>query len=386
MSFFAAEKMKSFLSDHGLDGLLIIGDSICSPDIYYLSRFFAPDRFSLLATDAVTIFVSGLEHGRATKESKADEVISTTDYGILEKLEHFDKPEDAYTAALVEFLRDRGMKRLGVSRSFPAGIYQDLAGEFSVSIVESPVSGWRAVKTAEEIEAIRSTQRATETAMKVAIDMIARSRPGGEHLHLDGSLLTSERVRSAIDISLLERGCEAADTIVAGGQKTAIDPHCSGTGPLPANASIVIDIFPRSKRSRYFADMTRTVLRGEPDQDIVDVYEAVLEAQKAGIEAVRSGTTGKEVHARVCQIFEDRGYPERKDRGFIHSTGHGVGLEIHEKPILSEIGGPLVAGNVVTVEPGLYYPDLGGVRLEDLVVVRSTGCENLTKLEKRLTL
>jgi len=132
--------------------------------------------------------------------------------------------------------------------------------------------------------------------------------------------------------------------------------------------------------------MTRTVLRGEADPEVVEIYGAVLAAQEAGISAVRAGATGREVHARVCQVFEERGYPERDGRGFIHSTGHGVGLAIHERPSLSEVGGILTEGNVVTVEPGLYYPELGGVRLEDLLVVREDGCENLTRLEKRLIL
>ena len=130
--------------------------------------------------------------------------------------------------------------------------------------------------------------------------------------------------------------------------------------------------------------MTRTVVRGEASPEIVDIYDAVAAAQNAGIESVRAGVDGKEVHTIVSQVFKDRGYPEGENSGFIHSTGHGVGLEVHERPSLSEAGEVLQAGNVVTVEPGLYYPDLGGVRLEDLVVVRKEGCDNLTEFERRL--
>ncbi len=374
-----------FLSDHELDGFLLLGDSLCNLDIYYLSRFLAPDRFALLAASSLSILVSGMEEGRAKKESGADEVASTSDYGMMEKLAKFDRPEDAYIEVLKEFLQDRGVRRLGVPGDFPVRVYQGLEADFDISVLESPVSEWREVKTSEEIEYIKYSQKACEDAMSVAIEMIRNSRPSGDILILEGEPLTSEKVKSAIDVALLENGCEAQDTIVAGGIDAA-DPHCSGSGPLPANSPIVVDIFPRSKKSRYFADMTRTVLRGEADQKIVEIYQAVLAAQEAGIAAVRAGATGKEVHAKVCEVFEEQGYSEREGRGFIHSTGHGVGLAIHERPSLSEVGGGLVEGNVVTVEPGLYYPELGGVRLEDLVVVRKDGCDNLTNLEKRLIL
>ena len=374
-----------FLSDHELDGFLLLGDGRCHLDIYYLSRFSAPDRFALLARPSLSILVSGMEAGRARKESVADEVVCTSDYGILEKMARFGRPEDAYVAVLKEFLRDRSVKRLGVFGDFPARIYLDLAGEFEISVLESPVLEMREVKAAEEIEAIRYSQRACEEAMKVAIEMIRRSRPAGESLFLEGRPLTSEWVRSAIEVSLLEWGCEAEGTIVAGGPEAA-DPHLVGSGPLPRDAPIVIDIFPRSKRTRYFADMTRTVLRGEAEPEVLEIYEAVLAAQVAGIAAVRAGASGRMVHSKVCEAFEERGYPEREGRGFIHSSGHGVGLAVHERPSLSEVGKALWAESVVTVEPGLYYPELGGVRLEDLLVVRGGGSENLTNFEKRLIL
>jgi Xaa-Pro aminopeptidase len=381
----SSQRTGKFLSDNELDGFLLLGDSLCNLDIYYLSRFLAPDRFALLASSSLSILVSGMEEGRAKKESEADEVVSTSDYGMVEKLARFDRPEDAYVEVLKEFLQDRNVKRLGVPGDFPVRVYMDLAADFEVSVLDSPASEWRQVKTPEEIEYIKYSQRACEGAMKVAIEMIKNSRPSGEHLTFEGEPLTSEKVLSAIDVALLEKGCEAQETIVAGGEDAA-DPHFSGSGPLPANSPIVIDIFPRSKRMRYFADMTRTVLRGEADQKVVEIYQAVLAAQEAGIAAVRAGATGKEVHAKVCDIFEERGYAEREGRGFIHSTGHGVGLAIHERPSLSEVGKTLEEGNVVTVEPGLYYPELGGVRLEDLVVVGKDGCDNLTNLEKRLIL
>lgn len=368
-----------------MDGLLFIGDSLCDSDMFYLSHFLTGDRFTLLAQEKITLLVSSMEKGRAWKEASADEVISTFQYGVMDKLKASGKPDEAYRQVLVEFLRDRGVRRLGVPFRFPAAIYQHLCRDFLVTVLDSPVSRWRAVKTLQELDAIRSSQKACEKAMRLAVDLVASSEARGENLFRHGRPLTSEQIRSSIEVALLEEGCEAVDTIVAGGVAAA-DPHARGTGALPANAPIVIDIFPRSKSSRYFADMTRTVLKGEASLEVKEIYQVVLQAQIVGIEAIRAEISGKEVHSQVVQVFREQGYPEREGRGFTHSTGHGVGLEVHERPSLGEAGDALEAGNVVTVEPGLYYPEIGGVRLEDLVVVTAKGNENLTNFERKLVL
>ncbi|VVB66963.1 Xaa-Pro dipeptidase [uncultured archaeon] len=368
-----------------MDGLLFIGDSICDTDMFYFSHFLTQDRFTLLVQEKIALLVSSMEKGRARKEACADEVVSTSEYGIMEKLQASGRPDEAYRQVLVEFLRERGVRRLGVPFRFPAGIYMHLCRDFLVSVLDSPVSHWRAVKTGQEQDAIRSSQKACEKAMRLAVALIASSETRGDLLFRHGQPLTSEQMRSVIEVALLEEGCEAVDTIVAGGV-AASDPHARGTGVLPANAPIVIDIFPRSKSSRYFADMTRTVLKGEASLEVKEIYQAVLQAQIVGLKAVRAGVSGKEVHSRVLQVFRERGYPDRVGCGFTHSTGHGVGLEVHERPSLGEAGEILEAGNVVTVEPGLYYPKIGGVRLEDLAVVTARGNENLTNFEKKLVL
>ena len=378
-------RIQRFLEASNLDGFLFIGDSICDSDMYYLSHFLAGDRFALLAQEKTTILVSSMEKGRAEKESTADNVLSTSQYEIMEKLKRSGKPDQAYLEVQKEFLRDHGVLRIGVPFRFPAGIFQHLAPDFEVKVMESPATTCRAVKNDLEIAAITTTQKACERSMRKAVDLIARSQPRGDFLFYRDQPLRSEQVRGAIEVSLLEDGCETMDTIVAGGADAA-NPHARGAGPLLANAPIVIDIFPRSKSSRYYADMTRTVLRGEATPEVSEIFNAVRQAQDIGIEAIRSGVSGKEVHSRVAQFFRDAGYPETEGNGFTHSTGHGVGLDVHEKPVLSEIGETLQAAQVVTVEPGLYYPEIGGVRLEDLVVVTENGCENLTHFERKLVL
>ena len=375
--------MRAFLDQKHLDCFLYVGESYGDADMYYLSRFLAGDRFALLAAEKTTLLVSSMELGRASKESCADRCLSTSEFHISDKLKSGMRPDEAYAQVLAEFLRQCSIRRLGVPYSFPAGIYHYLEQDFQIEILDSPAARQREIKGAEELQAIALTQRACERAMRRAIRLIAGSEARGDRLYRQDEPLTSERVRRAIELSLLEDGCEAVDTIVAGGGQAA-DPHVRGTGPLPAHAPIVIDIFPRSKSSRYFADMTRTVLKGEASSEAVELYRAVQAAQEAGLEAVRAGATGSEVHLKVSDVFQERGYPERDGRGFTHSTGHGVGLAVHERPSLGEAGGALECGQVVTVEPGLYYPDIGGVRLEDLVVVEKTGCHNLTCFRKKL--
>jgi len=378
-------RMQNFLCASNLDGFLFVGDSICDADMYYLSHFLAGDRFALLAQEKTTLLVSSMEKGRAEKESTADNVLSTSEYGIMEKLKKSGKPDQAYLEVLREFLCDHNVSRVGVPNRFPAGIFQHLAQDFEVKILESPATRYRAVKTDREIAAITSAQRACERAMRKAVDLIAGSRPRGDVLFYQDQPLLSEQVRSIIEVSLLEDACETMDTIVAGGAEAA-DPHARGLGPLPANAPIVIDIFPRSKVSRYYADMTRTVLKGEASLEVRELYDAVRQAQDVGLKGIRSGVPGKDVHSSVSQIFRELGFPETEGSGFTHSTGHGVGLDVHEKPSLSETGETLQTAQVVTVEPGLYYPQIGGVRLEDLVVVTDNGCENLTRFEKKFVL
>jgi Xaa-Pro aminopeptidase len=380
-----SQKLQAFLDEHELDALLLIGDSLCDPDLYYLSHFLSGDRFTMLAKEGISLLVSGMERGRASKESSADEVVSTADYGIMDKLQSLGKPDEAYLEVLLEFLRDRGASRLAVPFRFPAGIYRRLSSQLDITIMDSPVSRWRTVKSRREIEAIWEVQRAGQSAMSVALRLLSRSRPRGDTIYWRDHPLTSEKVREVIEFHLLKRGCDALDTIVAGGED-AVDPHARGSGPLPAHSPIVVDIFPRSQTTRYFGDMTRTVVRGEAPREVQEIYQAVLAAQEVGLGALRAGVSGREVHARVCQIFVEHGFPEREGRGFVHSTGHGVGLSVHERPSLGEAGEILEAGSVVTVEPGLYYPGVGGVRLEDLAVVTEKGCRNLTDFEKHLVL
>jgi Xaa-Pro aminopeptidase len=217
----------------------------------------------------------------------------------------------------------------------------------------------------------------------------AASNEDGRLIH-EGEPLTSERLKEAIEIDLLRNGYALDETIVACGADAA-DPHDRGSGPLEAGEPIIVDIFPRSKETGYHGDLTRTFCVGEPSETVRSWYDLTLDAQRAALETIEAGISGSAVHDAVCDVYEDAGLPTLRadgdtETGFIHTTGHGIGLDVHEYPRLSEQEIELEAGNVVTVEPGLYDPAVGGVRIEDLVVVTEDGHENLTGYGKELAI
>ena len=245
------------------------------------------------------------------------------------------------------------------------------------------------MKTDDEIEKIIEVQRINEKAMRLALAIIKNSkiRKDGK-LSYQNKVLTSEYINEIINIEFLKNNCVSESNIVSCG-KDSTQPHNLGKGPLFANQFIIIDLFPKSKKSRYFADMTRTVVKGKATKEMKKMYNNVLKAQKIALGEIKVGARGDLIHKKVQNYFEKEGFKtEEKDgkmHGFFHGTGHGVGLNIHESPNIG-IGNkkPLKAGNVITVEPGLYYPKIGGVRIEDLVVVTELGCKNLTKFPKVL--
>ena len=384
------DRLLDGLADLDTDGYLLDASQDDANQLY-LSGFAGPDPFlTLYADGAIHVLVSGLEYGRAKKEATADTVERHADYGY----EYGGREEryDMYAA----FVRDKGAESVSVPPRGPVGT-ADAMRDRGIDVTvdgDDRIQGVRAVKTDDEIEAIREAQHANEAAMRAAESLLAGAgvadegdaanhsvKPGT--LFHDGEPLTSERVAEAIEVTLLRHGCALDETIVAGGAQAA-DPHDRGSGPLRANEAIIVDIFPRSKATKYNADMTRTFCVGEPPAALREWYDLTERALNAALDAVEPGATGEDVHAAACGVYEDAGEPTFRtdpetETGFIHSTGHGIGLDVHESPRLASGGGELEPGHVVTVEPGLYDPDVGGVRIEDLVVVTESGYENLTE-------
>jgi len=364
---------------------VILAASESDMDLYYATRFAAPDPFPFFRVRGRKYVVaSDLEIGRARAEADVHTVLPLTRY--RKRLRKAERRTDL-TQVLIEALRERKVNRARVPAGFPVAAADRMrrAG-ISVKPVDGPYWPDRVRKRAEEVEAIREAARRTGEAIEAGIDLIRRSKPLRGRLRLDGADLTSERVRTAIDVALLERGMAGRNTIVAGGEQ-AVDPHDRGSGPLRSGWPVIIDCFPRSTATGYHADITRTVHRGRPSKRLREMWDAVREAQALGCELTRPGAVGKEIHAAVKRVFEDRGFEtgpvDGKMQGFFHGTGHGLGLDVHEAPFFSREDRPLEAGMVITIEPGLYYPGVGGIRIEDDVLVTKDGHENLVATPKQ---
>jgi Xaa-Pro aminopeptidase len=381
--------LDAHLDDLGVDGYLVEADSE-NADQYYLSGFDAPDPFVTLYDGAVRLlFARSLEYGRAVREARAASVERGSAYDYEAHAEEYGHA-GAWSRTLAAFLDAHGVDSVATPPRFPLQTADGLREQgIAVSADdEGVVTEIRAQKTAAEIESIREAQRANEAAMARAADLLGGASVVDGQLRHEGEVLTSERVRRAIEMELLRNDCALDETIVACGSDAA-DPHERGSGPLFAGEPIIVDIFPQHKETHYHADMTRTFCRGQPDEQVREFYDLTREAKAAALAAVEPGATGEEVHAAACEVYEDAGVPTLRsdsttEMGFIHSTGHGVGLDVHEQPGVGPGGDELRPGHVITIEPGLYDPAVGGVRIEDLVVVTEDGHENLTSYEESL--
>ena len=367
--------------------LLIIDSSEDNADLYYRTRFFVPDPVIFIEHEGKRILVlSDLELDRGKKEASVDKVLSLSHY--RKKLSPKKQKQAGFTDITDLIFKQYRVKSAIVPGRFPIR-YADELRKLGYKISykkKEPFFEERLTKTPQEIKFISDSLRKTEKAMDLAIRMIASSEIQGKRLFLNGRGLTSEMIKSEINAELSRLGCTASHTIVACGVHSSM-PHHTGEGPLFAGQPIVIDIFPRSQLTGYFGDMTRTVIKGMPSKELEKMYRTVLKGQRLGMSLIKHGVKVNEVHGAIVEFFKKSGFEtgtiDGKQQGFIHSTGHGLGLEIHEPPRVGPTEGVLEDGNVVTVEPGLYYERLGGIRIEDVVVVKKDGCVNLTKYPKR---
>lgn len=354
--------------------ILYYGAPRTCPDILHATRFSASDPLALLVgpDGSLDLIVSVMEAGRAARQVPRATVWTVKSLGV---------PSGARThEQIAALLSVRGIRRVVVPDSFPIGLAHELDDHKGIELVVRPARGLRKerlVKTPEELRAIRATQRAAVKGMLCARGMIDAAEIGPRGiLRLDGKTLTAERIRQAMRETIVPLGCIDEDTIVAPGDQ-ATDPHEKGHGPLHAGEFIVIDFFPRSLETGYWGDLTRTYWRGDLTPEQVRMYETVRKIQAATKKRIVPGADGADIHQAVCDYFKAQGYESGfkagKAYGYFHGTGHGVGLEIHEIPVLGRVKNTLEENMVVTDEPGLYYKGLGGVRIEDTVVVTPKG-------------
>jgi Xaa-Pro aminopeptidase len=385
------------LVEKGADAIFLYSESAKEANMYYLTKFLAPDPFIYLKKvgEEPTIVVSQMEYSRAKKESMIKDVRSYMDYNLYEITKSASDPK----IGNLKFVANVAKKEFGIDTkicvppNFPTIIADVLRREdLTVIPMFDVIEKARETKEPDEIREIRAVQAAVDNAVKKVIDLIADADVDDEGrlvTKIDGKkeVLKVGKVRAILGHEFLDDGCAVEEeAIIACGPKGA-DPHYSGDpeDELMANQPIILDIFPKSIRKRYYTDMTRTIVKGKASKEVKKMFETVFEARNASIDAIKASVQGSEAYNICCNVIEKAGYATTRGgkqvtKGFTHGLGHGVGLQVHEGPSLSEFYKfALEEHNVVTVEPGLYDPEIGGVRIEDIVEITGKGCKNFVK-------
>jgi Xaa-Pro aminopeptidase len=367
--------------------LLIVADSDHDANMLYAAGIFVPDPFIFLRLRGRSYLVmSDLEIDRARHVASHCRVLSLSVHQAKLRRQGVRKTGFAEVVRLI--LHENRIRTVSVPGNFPLSLATDLQ-RLGIRVKARPGNFFpeREQKSPAEVKKVSAALMMAEVGMAEGIQVLKSARVGRDRrLMHHGVPLTSEKLRAVIDTAILQTCGIASHTIVAGGAQ-GCDPHEPGHGPLRANEPIILDIFPRSQKTGYFGDITRTVVRGRASEPVRKLYDTVLRGQRLAFKKVRAHTATAEIHNAVQDFFQSEGYETGKRagrmQGFFHGTGHGIGLEIHESPRISaNSSGVLKPGHVVTVEPGLYYPELGGVRLEDVALVTHNSPRNLTRFEK----
>ncbi|MAB81821.1 MAG: hypothetical protein CMJ24_00080 [Phycisphaerae bacterium] len=380
------------MADQRTTATVMAGIPAGNNSLFHRLQFNVGDPAAWIDIDGrTTMMVRDIEMQRARSHAVADAVVCPADFTPQHGLS--GDRETATAQALAELLRRAEVTTAIVDRTFPTSFAHEL-GSAGIAIDYDAQLGVaeRRAKGDHELDALREAQSDTEAAMEMACRLVANASADAHGvLHHDGAELTSERVRNAIDVFLLARNYSNPSSIVACGPQCA-DCHEKGTGPLRTAESVIIDIFPRNRSTLYNGDCTRTVVHGDVPDAVVHIHRIVAEAKASAIAVVRAGATGEQVHQATIDAITAHGYPVGPPSdapaddfvGMVHGTGHGVGLDVHEPPLLDLKGPELVVGDVLTVEPGLYGRLVGGVRIEDMVAVTVDGCENFNTLHEGL--
>ncbi len=366
----------------------VMFDSSKNSNVFHKVRFNVPDPFFLVDFGSRALaFLDRRDIGGFREESNP-EVESLPLESLIEKSKEIqDDTETVNKIALIIF-KEQGFlgKEVLVPRSFPLDMADFLRSKGAIITPVPLLYPERSVKSEEEKLMIKKSITATRKAFLRIEHILSQSLIDGEKIFYKDNLVTSEYLKTEAERVLVEEGMMSMEGIIISCGPHSAQPHHQGRGIIRPHSSIICDIFPRNKETGYFGDMTRTYLKGVASKEILKMYESVLKAQEVALEIVKAGVKIKDIHEAVCEIFKSHGH-EIGDRGFVHGTGHGLGLDIHESPLVfARSEGFLEKGNIITLEPGLYYPEHGGIRIEDVVYITNDGCENLTGHEKKLVI
>jgi Xaa-Pro aminopeptidase len=367
--------------------VLIVGDTIRTPELRHEVPLGIPDAFFYAEIDDRRIVVtSSMEAARVTGLGAGLEVHTTEEFGADELRRSGLDPHAYATELATRIVAGLAVAAATVPRDFPLGIADALRAAGVELIVDQKLfDDRRRRKSPNELAGIRRAQLAAEAGMTVARDLLRRAEPFNGGLVVDGEPLTCELMKQHVQSAFLANGAVAQEMIISHGPQTAVG-HDMGSGAIAADDIVLLDLFPVDLESSCVADITRTFVVGSPPDEFRDWYRLCREALSLAAAEVRPGANGGDIHRLVSEFFAERGFPTQLTKpegeplldGFYHGLGHGVGLEVHEAPSLGMIGEELVAGDVVTIEPGLYRQGFGGVRVEDLLHVIEDGYELLT--------
>ena len=371
-----------------MTALLFYGDTERSPAMRHELPVTIGDPFLLGIVDGrLHVLASGLERTRI-EGAAPDAVLHDYDeLGFRELLESGMSRHELELELASRAAAAMGIRAATADPDMPVAVADRLRADGVVLHVDDDaISARRRVKSAPELAGTRRAQIAAEAGMSAAAGLLRRSDRDGDRLKLDGEVLTAEAVRAAIRDVCQAHGAPAPPDIIVSSPWSGYG-HDPGSGPLPADLPIVIDLWPRDETSGCWADMTRTFVVGETSEQVLSMESLVLEAIERARDAVAPGITGRALHDLVCDVFEPAGYRTQRNgpgedpnEGFQFSLGHGVGLAVHEPPGLGRTGhDPLVAGDVIAIEPGLWVREVGEVRFEDLLLVTEDGGETLTQ-------
>jgi Xaa-Pro aminopeptidase len=368
--------------------VVIYADTTRSPEMRHEVPISIGDPFLYVERNGTRhVVVSSLELSRARAIPGGPEAHAYEEFGWDELIAEGLPREEVELRTAVDACQALGIEDAIVPSRFPLEVADRLreAG-VQVRADHRAFARRRRVKTEVELAGIRRAQRAAEAGMDAARDLLRRAAAGGGGLEVAGVPLTSERIKDAISNVFVAHGMVADEFIVSHGPQTAVG-HDMGSGQIGPGEPVVVDLWPKDPETACYADMTRTYVVGDPPEEVVEYHRLCKEALELSLAGVRPGVPGTELFRLVCELFHDAGYPTQLSKrqgevledGFFHGLGHGVGLEVHEEPWLGRAPGELVAGDVLTLEPGLYRRGFGGTRLEDLVLVTEDGAESLTE-------